>query len=75
MTYVGCRSELDKYRMHFKLDLPVLELLGDYEMDGRALVLPIRGQGKANITVCKWRPAKADTARRQQYCQEVGWVL
>ncbi|XP_065335405.1 protein takeout-like [Cloeon dipterum] len=50
------RPELENHKIHFSIDLPVLEMHGDYEMDGRALVLPIKGKGVADIIVYKISP-------------------
>ncbi|XP_074041047.1 protein takeout isoform X2 [Leptinotarsa decemlineata] len=33
-----------------KLDVPQLELIGKYEVDGKLLVLPIKGKGDVNMT-------------------------
>lgn len=45
------RFDLTKKRIEFDLVWDVFYVLGDYEINGRVLVLPIQGHGPANITV------------------------
>ncbi|XP_034238713.1 protein takeout-like [Thrips palmi] len=45
------RFDLKKKRIEFDLVWDVFYVLGDYEINGRVLVLPIQGRGPANITV------------------------
>jgi hypothetical protein len=37
--------------------LPVLQIIGNYESQGRILVLPLNGKGDINITLGKMRTA------------------
>lgn len=41
-------------KIYSELILPHAEIVGDYEMNGKILILPIKGQGKANITLGKY---------------------
>nr|CAD7571078.1 unnamed protein product [Timema californicum] len=45
------RSDLDNYVMNTDVLNPKLELLSDYEISGRILLLPITGKGKCNVTL------------------------
>ncbi|XP_066909240.1 protein takeout isoform X2 [Halyomorpha halys] len=40
----------DRREMNFTMTFPLLEFESDYELDGQILVLPIKGQGRANYT-------------------------
>nr|CAD7392774.1 unnamed protein product [Timema cristinae] len=44
-------SDLDNYVMNSDVLNPKLELLSDYEISGRILLLPITGKGKCNVTL------------------------
>jgi hypothetical protein len=37
----------------FDTDVPLLTILGKYEINGRILILPIAGKGDINITLSK----------------------
>ncbi|KAJ1528459.1 hypothetical protein ONE63_006870 [Megalurothrips usitatus] len=43
--------DLDKKKASFDMVFPTLNIIGDYTISGRVLVLPISGQGPANVTV------------------------
>nr|CAD7402756.1 unnamed protein product [Timema poppensis] len=45
------KSDLDNYVMNTDVLNPKLELLSDYEISGRILLLPITGKGKCNVTL------------------------
>ncbi|KAK3926821.1 Protein takeout [Frankliniella fusca] len=45
------KLDLEKKHIEFDLFWDVFYILGDYEISGRVLVLPITGKGPANITV------------------------
>jgi hypothetical protein len=40
-----------KFQMKIEVNASRLEIVGDYTMDGKLLILPIRGNGKANLTM------------------------
>jgi archaellum component FlaG (FlaF/FlaG flagellin family) len=40
-----------KFQMKIEININRLEIAGDYTMEGKLLVLPIRGNGKANLTL------------------------
>lgn len=42
--------DLDKQHATVTIHIPHLNILGNYDVSGRILVLPISGQGAANIT-------------------------
>ncbi|GLV43998.1 uncharacterized protein CBL_12706 [Carabus blaptoides fortunei] len=42
--------QLDKQHMIFRVNIPRANILGRYKMDGNILILPIKGEGPANIT-------------------------
>jgi hypothetical protein len=41
---------MEKHHMKFLLNLPLVTVLSKYEMDGRILLLPLKGNGNINIT-------------------------
>ncbi|XP_060647528.1 protein takeout isoform X2 [Drosophila nasuta] len=45
------RTDLDKHLIICDSKTDRIEMIGDYEMSGRILLLPITGHGKANITL------------------------
>ncbi|KAE8747381.1 hypothetical protein FOCC_FOCC005848 [Frankliniella occidentalis] len=45
------KFDLEKKHIEFDLFWDVFHILGDYEISGRVLVLPITGKGPANVTV------------------------
>lgn len=47
MSYSLLRIDLEKERTRLKLFLPRLEMTSNYMMEGKILMLPITGQGKA----------------------------
>ena len=53
MCYLCCRINYDKKTIHLDLELPHLEIEGDYEISGRILLLPITGKGPFNFKLGK----------------------
>lgn len=47
------RIDFKNYVFEVDALTPYLRLEGDYEMDGKVLLLPIKGKGKCNITLGK----------------------
>ncbi|XP_077290305.1 protein takeout-like [Arctopsyche grandis] len=47
-------SSPKNWNMTLKGKLNQLQILGDYKMNGKVLILPIVGSGKCNITLCKF---------------------
>lgn len=45
--------QMDKNHMIFKVTIPVARIIGHYKMNGNILILPIRGEGPANVTLSK----------------------
>ncbi|XP_075215010.1 protein takeout-like [Lycorma delicatula] len=50
-NFVASRMDLQKRHVEWDFKIPKVEVLGNYKADGKILVLPITGQGKANITL------------------------
>lgn len=44
-------TDFTKWRLKSISYTPVMEFLGEYNMDGRVLILPVVGKGKSNITM------------------------
>jgi hypothetical protein len=42
---------VDKRHTRFELSVPVVQIIGQYEMSGRILLLPIAGKGNINMTL------------------------
>lgn len=51
----GFRQEYDKAKMELQFKFPALGIEGPYKLDGKVLVLPVQGDGIANLTFCKSR--------------------
>jgi hypothetical protein len=49
-----CRFDFDKRHVLYDTTVPILMILGDYEISGRILLLPISGKGAINITLSKY---------------------
>ncbi|XP_067014527.1 protein takeout [Anabrus simplex] len=51
----GMQADMEKYIFSFQLDLPLLNIDARYDVDGRILLIPIKGNGpmKLNITNTK----------------------
>jgi hypothetical protein len=48
------RININKGHSHFEVTVPRVEIVGQYEMDGRILLLPISGKGDINLTLGKY---------------------
>lgn len=44
-------TKLDDYNLHFNVLIPVFEMIGDYTIAGKIMVLPITGSGYSNLTL------------------------
>lgn len=49
--FVSAKTDFDKKYAIYKLHHDKVVMLSDYEVDGKILVLPIKGNGKSNITI------------------------
>jgi hypothetical protein len=49
----GLGKNIDKAKIDIKYFHPLYALTGDYKANGKVLILPVQGEGKANITFCK----------------------
>lgn len=49
----GLGKNIDKAKIELKYYHPLYSLTGDYKANGKVLILPVQGEGKANITFCK----------------------
>jgi hypothetical protein len=47
------RFDFDRNHIMYDTKVPLLTILGDYEISGRILLLPISGKGDINITLSK----------------------
>lgn len=47
------KADFKNQKISFKLFIPNLNIISQYEIDGRILVLPIQGKGPGNITAGK----------------------
>jgi hypothetical protein len=47
------RVDLEKRHIEWDFFHPYITIVGKYEISGQVLILPIRGKGGANITLCK----------------------
>lgn len=54
----GFKENFNKTRIEFRFRVPVMLIAGPYKMNGRILVLPVQGNGMANITLSKLRVIK-----------------
>jgi hypothetical protein len=50
----GFKKDYDKAKMEFRFQYPVLSIEGPYRLEGKVLVLPVQGDGIANLTFCKF---------------------
>lgn len=48
------RTELKKRHIEWQFKVPRIEILSDYDVNGQVLILPITGNGKANVTLSKY---------------------
>ncbi|XP_067014206.2 circadian clock-controlled protein daywake [Anabrus simplex] len=51
LKILSVRADFKNHKFEYTFSSPVCKLLSDYEIDGKILVVPISGKGKANITV------------------------
>lgn len=49
----GFRRDYDKAKMELRFRYPVMHIQGPYKLDGKVLVLPVQGNGVANLTFCE----------------------
>lgn len=49
----GFPERFEKAKMEFRFLYPVMHIQGPYKLEGRVLVLPVQGDGIANLTFCK----------------------
>lgn len=50
----GFRKDYDKAKMELRFRYPVMQIQGPYKLDGKVLVLPVQGNGVANLTFCEF---------------------
>lgn len=48
-----CRLDVNKRHIELTASVPLLSVRGRYTADGRVLILPIKGDGDANVTLGK----------------------
>jgi hypothetical protein len=49
-----CSADLGKRYIEFQANVPFTTIDADYIMDGKFLVLPMKGKGKCNMTLSKF---------------------
>ncbi|XP_014272244.1 protein takeout [Halyomorpha halys] len=49
--FVKAKTDLKKRHIDWTFKVPRVEIIGDYEVNGQVLILPITGTGKANVTI------------------------
>lgn len=55
-TFLFCRSiDMENKKLNAKISIPVLYLESDYDIKGRALVVPIQGVGLFTANLSKYR--------------------
>lgn len=54
MCFIVSSVNLKTHQFNFNIKLPHLVLDGKYIIDGRVLLIPIRGRGKLTGDICKW---------------------
>nr|ABP51960.1 takeout/JHBP-like protein [Diploptera punctata] len=55
--------------------LPSLNLVGDYDMDGKFLLLPLKGKGKCNLTLSKFKANFLLKARDIKKKNDIYWDI
>lgn len=51
---IGFRAGIDKHTFRVGVKLPLLRLVGDYDIDARVLVVPIKGSGTFTANASKY---------------------
>lgn len=54
LTIVFFRIDWDKLIFRSKSSNPQVDFIGDYKLEGKILILPIRGEGRCNISMRKY---------------------
>jgi hypothetical protein len=49
-----CRADLEKRCIELEANVPFTTIDADYIMDGKFLVLPMKGKGKCNMNLSKF---------------------
>jgi hypothetical protein len=49
----GLSKNIDKAKIDLRYSQPLFQMIGRYQSNGKVLVLPVHGDGNANITLCK----------------------
>lgn len=49
----GFPANFERAKVEFHFLYPVLHIEGPYKLDGKVLILPVQGDGIANLTFCK----------------------
>lgn len=50
----GFRKDFERAKMEIRFNYPILSIYGPYKLEGKVLVLPVQGDGIANLTFCKF---------------------
>lgn len=49
----GFPANFEKAKMEFHFNYPEMHIKGPYKIEGKVLILPVQGDGIANLTFCK----------------------
>ena len=49
----GFKKDPEGNKLEIKIKIPLLQIVGNYKASGQILILPIQGNGQANITLGK----------------------
>lgn len=58
-TDMCCSIDWDKCLLSSDSTNPQVDFVADYRIDGKILLLPVRGSGKSNITMCKYHTTRS----------------
>ncbi|KRT86918.1 hemolymph juvenile hormone-binding protein, partial [Oryctes borbonicus] len=68
-------GDIENDKLYSESITPKLEVIGDYDMNGRILVLPIRGKGKFNITLINSRLTHNLTMEKYSKKNKTYWKI
>ena len=57
--------DLTNYQVDISVDLPFLTFVGEYEVSGRLLVLPLKGKGPVRANASEYAGPNVVTSRRR----------
>lgn len=51
IKFKKARTEIEKQHIEWDFEIPQVQILGQYDISGKVLILPITGKGDANVTI------------------------